>query len=79
MLANKLQKLKQELQKMSSDNYCPAALPTATTTTCFLRTQNIVSTLEANADDRNDSFSACFEIFRFISFTHQFSAAICRS
>ena len=33
MLANRLQKLKQELQKMSSDNYCPAA---TTTTTCFL-------------------------------------------
>ena len=36
MLANKLQKLEQELQKMSSDNYCPAAPPTTTTTTCFL-------------------------------------------
>ena len=38
MLANKLQKLKQELQKMSSDNYCPAGPAATTTTTCFLST-----------------------------------------
>ena len=40
MLANKLQKLKQELQKMSSDNYCPTAPPTTGTTTCFLKTMS---------------------------------------